>query len=369
MRVVFLVPGESGCDFYRAIQPAIILHKHKLATIQMVKKGDGEDCIFRFLEDTDIIVFQRPLDKKVLNLCKTKIKKVVVDYDDNLFDISPFNPVYKNLGIKEVKYSFPDGTKIELWKDGMKDTRGEVIFDINKNKEHLEIMRDILIHADLVTTTTPYLAKIFKKFNKNVAVLPNAINLANWMRLPLVKTDEIRIGWMGGWSHYEDWYSIAEPLSEVFKRYSYLNLRLVLFGHHFRGTTKNILADKVEFYPWEKSNAYPLKLASLNLDIGIIPLIDTKFNRCKSSIKFYELSALKIPAVISNVPPYNIDVRHNETGLLYNNSNEFIDCLSKLIDDKILRQEMGETAYKWVRYHKNIDVLIGQWILAYKKIL
>ncbi len=368
-RIVFLVPGESGCDFYRAIQPAVKISHHNIADVQMAKKGDGEEQILQYLEEADIIVFQRPLDKRVLRLCKQKIKKIVVDYDDDLLNISPLNPCYATMGTQEVTWIFPDGTKAQLWKDGMRNSLGKVDFDLKKNKERQEIMREILTNVDLITTTTDYLAEVFKKYNKNVVVLPNSIDFDKWKSLPLIKTDEIRIGWMGGWSHYEDWCSISGALEEIFKKYSYLNLKLVLMGMHFKGTTKNIPEDKVEFYFWEKYNAYPLKLSTLNIDIGLIPLVDTEFNRCKSSIKFYELASLKIPTVVSNVIPYNLDVKHNVTGLLYNNKKEFVEQLSKLIEDKALRKEIGENAYAEVHYRHNIDITIEKYATVYKELL
>lgn len=369
MRVVFILPDETGCTWYRAIQPATKLFQHKLAETQTIKKGDAPEEIYELLRDTDVIVFQRPLDEKVAKLCKQKIKKVVVDYDDDLFNLSPLNPAYGGSGTKEVTWIFPDGTKSELWKDGMKNKEGKSIFNIEANKKRLEQMCEILENADLVTTTTDYLSKVFKKYNKNVVVLPNSIDFDRWKTLPLIKTNEIRIGWMGGWSHYEDWCLISKSLEEVFKRYSYLNLKLVLMGYHFKGTTKNIPEDKIEFHFWEKYNAYPLRVASLNLDIGLIPLTNTKFNRCKSSIKFYELSALKIPCVVSNVIPYKIDVKHNRTGLLYNTDFEFIKQLSKLIEDVKLREEIGESAYKEVNYRWNIDKTINKWADEYRRLL
>jgi hypothetical protein len=57
-----------------------------------------------------------------------------------------------------------------------------------------------------------------------------------------------------------------------------------------------------------KSTLYPNFINSLklfdNFDIGLIPLINNKFNRCKSPIKFFDLTQLGLAVIASNSPPY-----------------------------------------------------------------
>ena len=56
-----------------------------------------------------------------------------------------------------------------------------------------------------VTTTTPIFANRIKEMNKNVFVLPNAVDPTQKQFQPKPEpNDKIRIGWLGGSSHHHD---------------------------------------------------------------------------------------------------------------------------------------------------------------------
>ena len=75
---------------------------------------------------------------------------------------------------------------------------------IVQDKIHEKIMAN-LKEASYVTTTTKIFADEIKKLNKNVVVLPNAINPTEpQFNQPNEESDRIRIGWLGGSSHYHD---------------------------------------------------------------------------------------------------------------------------------------------------------------------
>jgi glycosyltransferase involved in cell wall biosynthesis len=108
-------------------------------------------------------------------------------------------------------------------------------------------------------------------------------------------------------------------------------------------------------------------MACINADIAIAPLEDKEFNRNKSSVKFYEYSALKIPSVVSNVPPYADEVQEKVNGLLFKTPDEFMRKVSALIDDPLLRRELGENAYAWVKEHRDVRVIAKDWVEVIKK--
>jgi len=59
--------------------------------------------------------------------------------------------------------------------------------------------------VDYVTTTTDIFASHIKKYNQNVAVIPNAIDMSHpmWSQEDTKKSDRVRISWIGG-SCYDD---------------------------------------------------------------------------------------------------------------------------------------------------------------------
>jgi hypothetical protein len=76
------------------------------------------------------------------------------------------------------------------------------IYDIIKFHKINEKIVSILKVVKYVTTTTTIFADEIKKYNKNVFVLPNAINPNEpQFKEKNVESDKLRFGWLGGSSH------------------------------------------------------------------------------------------------------------------------------------------------------------------------
>jgi len=86
------------------------------------------------------------------------------------------------------------------------------------------------------------------------------------------------------------------------------------------------------------------KWQEMPIDIGLAPLIDTSFNRSKSSIKYYEYGLREIPAVYSWVDPYIKTVREHKTGYLAQSEIEWYEKIKLLIENPKLRQEVAQNA-------------------------
>lgn len=361
MNIMHNIIGRDGCSGYRALSPLKKIEKlfgDKHQT-QIVKSGDDGMRTLEMIKGADVLMF-RQANIDSFNYLKNQTdidvskKLFVVDFDDDIFDISPFSESYVWSGLEEVKYGDE-----WLWKDGVKG------FDIKRNTQFLNNAVKLAKQADLVLVTTPYLAERMKEItgHDRVEVIPNAIDFNHWKKWQLKKDKEIRIGWAGGCSHYIDWYSIKEPLQEVFKRHK--NLKLVIQGEVFNGTVKGLPLEK---HDWIDFEGHPYKMASLNLDIALIPLKDTSFNHSKSCIKWYEFSSLGVPCLVSNVLPYTSEI-NSENAVCYNNSEEFIDGLEKLITDIEFRQKIAQNAYNWVKENRDLDKIAYKYIEIFDKYL
>ena len=83
------------------------------------------------------------------------------------------------------------------------------------DKIHEKIIAN-LREASYVTTTTKIFADEIRKFNKNVVVLPNAINPDEpQFKQPTEESDRIRIGWLGGSSHLYDIELLRNGISHM----------------------------------------------------------------------------------------------------------------------------------------------------------
>jgi glycosyltransferase involved in cell wall biosynthesis len=284
---------------------------------------------------------------------------LVHDYDDNPFAVNPLSPHYLNRG--EEEYSVVcEGKVLKIWEDGRDG------FNIAKNKKHNEEFRDALRKADLVTTAAPVNATRLRRFNPNVAVLPDCLNLEKWNRLDMKPHEDIRLFWSGGHSHHDDWRMMQDVLPEIFNRYPQVHLHVM--GKLFEGPTKTLDQSRVHFHEWEGVASYMYKMAIVNADISIVPLVESEFNICKAPIKWVEQSALEVPSVVSMNSPY-IEIYNGVNAIMIENNSKrgWINGISTLIDDPILRSRIAGEARRFVEENFDITKQAYRWVDAYKE--
>lgn len=214
--------------------------------------------------------------------------------------------------------------------------------------------------SDGVFTTNHYLkAKIQKLVpRKNVHIMPNCVDVKNFKKHKTKKTGLINIGWMGGSNHTNDLEVIKEPILYILKKFP--NVRFNTFGFQPEWTKQE---KHCIHHTWVTFDKYYEKLNSINLDIGVAPLVDNEFNRCKSNLRVLEYSAMGIPTVASRVVPFQ-DIRPNITGYLAKDKGEWVSHLSALITRSKLRERIGNNAYNTVKRNNNPD----KWARYYHKI-
>jgi len=366
VKVLYFLRDNGGCGWYRLAQPLqTAALNDKTFEVKHVEKGDPEDDIAMKLLWADICITPRVFDEKFCNAIEgfQKLgKKVVVDWDDNFFKVDPLSPHYKDFGTENYSHDYAGG-KLDIWKDGKN-------IDLAKNRAGLERAKKAMAMADMVTTTTPILAKVFSEFNQNVKVLPNCVDLNLWNKLPFKDHKGIRMGWSGGYSHFEDWKILAQVLPEFLRINS--NVTLVLLGQKFDGTLKGIDPKRIEYRGWCPTPAYPYVSAILDLDFAVIPLVDSEFNNCKSALKWIEMASLEVPSVSSYCSPYAemMDLVSDNGIFVENNSlSGWLIALNKMVEDHQHRRRMGVAARQTVERYFDIDKQWPMWVEAYREVL
>ena len=351
LNILSLQVGEDGCSGYRIRKPLHGLGKytdHNYHIIDSYK--DSMEDIVKVLPEIDI-VFMRPGAEngmfQIKNIFETKVKhklkaKWVLDIDDNLDDVSPLSQFYKEYGLAEATYQ---GKK--LWEDGRDG------FFLDKNRERLASLQWGLKNCDMVIVTTEKLAEHAREYNDNVYVNDNSIDLDVWWKGNNKINKPLKIVWQGSPSHYEDWYEIKDGVNKILSEY---DVELLMLGSNYKGIFDEENLEKVKTLPWVKFDAHSYRMMSIQADIAIIPLADTNFNHNKSSIKWYEMSAMGIPSVVANVKPYADVIQHEKTAMAYNTPEEFYEGLKKLIENKGLRKNIGNAARLWIEKNKSLEV-------------
>jgi hypothetical protein len=202
----------------------------------------------------DILIFQRPcteLHFAAIKMARNMGLKIVIDYDDDLFNIPQDNPVH-------------------------------ISFEALK-----ETMKSICTIADLIWTSTEAIKDTVSKWNSKVTVIPNAHN--DYL-LPVSKKKEFnldtkKVAYRGGVTHEVDVYSKVEEWSSIINNnkdydFYFLGARFMylesLCGDNYNVMVGMHIIDYFKFF------------SELNPNIFIYTLKDTQFNKAKSNISWIE---------------------------------------------------------------------------------
>jgi len=297
---------------------------------------------------------------------------------------------------------------------------------ITANKLHTKIM-DNLRAAQYVTTTTNIFAQEIKKLNKNVFVLPNAINPNEPQFKEETKpSDKLRFGWLGGSSHLHD----LKLLDGAFTRNSDIidQFDLYLCGFDIRGTVteidqrtgqqkqrpikpeetvwaryEEIFTNNYKFVdedykkylmtykqePYNNENFYhrvwtqPVTSYAKNyskFDVSLAPIKNHIFNRMKSQLKVIEAGFYKKALIASEVGPYTIDLKHalqngnftDGNALLvkeHRNHGDWAKHIKKLVKNPSMVQDLGERLYETVKDTYDLNNVTDTRAQIYKSLI
>ena len=307
----------------------IDVHATDYATIELLATGD-------------LIEFQRQYDPRCLVVQKS-LKKMgkctIFHVDDNIWEIPPGNPA------------------------------GPVYAPGTATRQNYE---RLLSACDWVTTSTPYLSQLAKRFNPNVTIMRNLVEvdfIRSFMHPGRDNPNEVRIGWTGTPHHHDD-IQIVEPVfKEILAKYP--QVKLVFMG--FAPVDKGVLHANMgrwEYYEFVQVDAFYPALASMDFDIGIAPLTNHPFNKAKTARKAQEYAAMGLPMVLSPMGAYDEWI-HKDTCLKPKNNSfgEWMHHLSWLIEHKAEREQMGERALAQVRKENDIKKWIYERQDQYEEIL
>ena len=358
----------TGVGYYRVIKPAQYLSKWYDIDIigkDFDKLGKTTEEIYNNLFKNYDMVITKAVDNPVAcsALCffaDRHKKPLVLDLDDNFFTVRKDQPGYQ---------WYHQGSN-------KRAIMGAYISMVNHIFFSTKPLADY--HKD-------FIKRIFKK-DIEYTLLPNLNDIKDFDYKSKRDGDKIIIGWQGSTTHFADLALVLPALKKIMLKYK--NVYLEFLGGIEKEQVKALFKDfddklleRIEIKGGTIGfKDYPKLLAKQKWDIGICPLINDQFNRSKSHIKWMEYANYKIPSVASKTFPYYKDIdgkktiEHEKTGYLAKNTREWVGCLSKLIKDKELREEIGNNAYEYVvnnwqyenniyKYKKAIDKILKQYAI------
>lgn len=228
--------------------------------------------------------------------------------------------------------------------------------------------------ADMVTVSTPYLAKVMgKHLDCKPVVLPNYLDTKWFSATSLTAerlSDKITVGFVGTASHYQDWIHATPAIMELA---THADVEIIVAGYtpdYLQGMPNMREIGGVS-YPW-----YPGVMRQFDIVCCALDHQD-KFNKSKSAVKALEAmcAARELPnGKIGGAVPVCTDVKlyrrvvNRGNGVLISNS-DWYPALKELVNNSILRQKLAVQGHRWVRKHRDIRQGYRGWSQVLQRIL
>lgn len=288
----------------------------------------------------DVMVIQRnnAYATELLKKAKKHGIKVVYEVDDDLVDLSPENPSY---------------------------------IYINENKENIV---KLVENADKITVTTTELKNRFLDYGyDNVEIIRNYF-IDELFPLNPFKNNEtkfLKIGYFGTLTHDGDLELIHNVILRV-KDYllkENINVELEVVGGAVNNAKDWYSVKKLPFYPMPMSNFMKWLNNNVNWDVGIAPLVNNEFNKCKSELKYIEFSSLGVPVVASRIDGYEEAIDDGVDGYLATSENEWVSKLVTLLEDPVLRNGMVNNAHDNILKNYSLKSRVERWDAVFKSLI
>jgi len=379
IKVLVLPSDKTGVGKFRSIDPHVMLQNNHSDDFHVDIDYEPRINDVNYWKQYDIVHFHRSIGH---------------DYDQAPTIIQNLN----NIGIVTIM------DLDDYWLPTKEHPVHQLVI---QNKLHEKILANMKVANHVITTTSIFATEI-SKYNKNVYILPNAINPKEpQFQAETLPSDKLRFGWLGGSSHLHDLKLLdgtinkLKPLKDNFSMY--------LCGFDTRGTVTEInqqtgeqkqreikpeetvwaryeeiftdrynmvdpkhreylmkfkdegyVSDVLPFYNrvWTK----PVTTYATNyrwFDVSLAPIKNHIFNRVKSQLKVIEAGFYKKAIIASNVGPYTIDLKHSlQNGNFVDGNALLVDevrngdwskYMKKLIENPNWAYDLGQRLYETVK--------------------
>jgi len=267
---------DTGDSFHRMAWPAMALAQ-AAPHLRVVNLDYRASERFILAECADLFVAIQSSDCSILPLIrsrKARGKKTLVEYNDNFYEPPSWSPVAKN-------WSSPI-----LW----------------------QTYEDFMNLSDGVIVTGEGLYELFKKSiaNTSVTILENHLYetpppLEYLLQKKPLREQKVVLGWAGSLGHMADILALVPTLEELLSQHS-PTLAIHLMGNEALPTSIRLAKERVVYTSWGSIHNY-LEFWN-DVSLGIVPLLPTAYNECRSDIKPVEMVSRGVLPLLPDFLPY-----------------------------------------------------------------
>lgn len=340
MKVIFLIPypKEDAASRYRVYQYVKDLKQNNISPViipffscYLYKIKNDVGCIKFFIK---VILLLLSIEKRLLTLFALPLYDAVFIHREIFPFFTPFfEKIAKKLN-KNIIFDFDDAiytkpTYYRNWRDYLRNPKK---------------VSEICKLASYVIVGNKSLYRYAKEFNNSVIILPTVYNIRNNRNNRREKglNKKLVIGWIGSWSTVKSLNVIKSALGKLASQYRF-QLKIIGARNIFEIKIRNV---DIKYKLWRMEDEInEIK----SFDIGIMPLLDTEWERGKCGFKLIQYMTLGIPVVASPVGVNKEVISDGDNGFLATTDEEWFTKLSCLIENPDLRKDLGERGKKTIR--------------------
>jgi glycosyltransferase involved in cell wall biosynthesis len=299
---------------------AFILLKSLFIRLNDLRRAKKFDLVF--IQREALLLGSSYFEKKFY-----KKNQVVFDFDDSIWLLD----------------TSPENKKFEFLK--------------NPNKTKINIQ-----HAHTVIAGNNFLANYAKQFNKNVVVIPTTIDSDFHIPKPELRNKEkIVIGWSGSISTLKHFEIAIPALKEIQDKYpNKIEIHVIGQGAYSHPELKIISKNWSSLTEVDDLNCF---------DIGIMPLPNDEWVKGKCGLKGLSYMACGVATIMSNVGVNSEIIEHTKNGFLCTNQQDWVNCLSLLIEDAELRMKMGNSGRETVVKNYSVNANKVKYLEVFKSLI
>ncbi|MFH1710129.1 MAG: glycosyltransferase family 4 protein [bacterium] len=221
---------------------------------------------------------------------------------------------------------------------------------VNTTIEYMKTAKHMIVEL-------PSTEKVARQHCANVTTILGPMDIKRYSPSDKSRHESVTIGWIGSHGNTYYLFEIQNVLEGLCRKYD--NVQVKLIGTKGFRSGEN----KIKLVEWSLDTE--LKELS-SFDIGIMPLTDDEWSRGKGNYKQLQYMALGIPSVVSPVGINTTLLQEGVNGYLARTKQEWEEKLSKLIENRDLREEMGRRSRDMVANNYSLEASVPKFVEAIK---
>jgi glycosyltransferase involved in cell wall biosynthesis len=213
-------------------------------------------------------------------------------------------------------------------------------------------------YARGVITGNSYLYNFAKKYNNRVVKIPTSIDIMKYHSNNIF-SDKFIIGWIGSKSTSKYVEDILYVLDDFSKKNDNVEIKLIGFCPE-----RINISNKMKLILWNEET----EIEELcGIDVGIMPLRDSLWERGKCGLKLIQYMACSKPT-ISTPLEANVDIDGGNGNLFAENDKDWYNALETVFKNRNKYREIGLHNRNRIKEHYSIQMNYRHFLLFIKQI-